>query len=491
MTRAGQTLLATGRGRALAVVLVGTFMGGLDTYVVNLALPTVAGALQTDIGAVQWVVLAYLLGITGLVVTFGRAADIYGTRPVFAAGLLTFTLGSALGGVAPGIGWLVAARGLQGLGAAMMTAAGQAIVVELYPEGERGRAFGWLHVAVSAGFTAGPTVGGYLIDQVGWRSVFFVNVPIGLLAALGAVRFLPQGQRQKGQSFDLPGAATLTVGLVAVLLGLSRAPKVGWGSAEFLVALLVAGVLLGSFVVIERRAAQPIVDLALFRRWPFTAGLLAACLTFVAMASNMFLVPFLLQQLLALPATQAGLVMIAVPLTILWVAPVGGRLVDRLGPRQPATAGLALVTVAIVLLAMVRADTWPAWAAVVLALYGAGAGLFQAPNNSAVLGAAPPERRGVASGTLATMRQLGQVVGVAAAGALWAGRREAYSARLPAEEALELGFRDAFLGLALVGAVAALLSWTRQPRAGRPTLRPSEASPAAPGPKTPVPPGSA
>ena len=436
-------------------------MGGLDTYIVNLSLPTIAQALQADIGAVHWIVLAYLLAITGLVVTFGRAADLYGTRPVFVIGLVTFTLGSALGGLAPGIWWLVGARGLQGLGSAMMLAAGQAIVAELFPEGERGRAMGWLHVAVSAGFAAGPTLGGLLIDQVGWRAVFLINVPIGMLAALAAVKYVPPGARRHGQAFDLPGAATLTLGLVALLLALSRGLTDGWGTAEVVGELLTAAVFLAAFVAIERRAARPIVDLALFRRWPFTAGLVAAFLTFVAMASNMFLVPFLLQQLMALSAAQAGLVMIAVPLTILCVAPLSGHVADRVGARLPATIGLVLVTAAIILMATFRADTSPLWATVVLALYGAGAGLFQAPNNSAVLGAAPPSHRGVAAGTLATMRQLGQVVGVAVASGLWTGRRDAYGAWLPPDEALALAFRDALLGLAVVGVAAVLVSWLR------------------------------
>lgn len=456
-----QTAWAPARRRALAVVLAGTFMGGLDTYIVNLSLPTIAQALQADVGTVQWVVLAYLLAITGLVVTVGRAADLYGTRPVFATGLATFILGSALGGLAPSIWWLVAARGLQGLGSAMMLAAGQAIVAELFPEGERGRAMGWLHVAVSAGFAAGPAVGGLMIDHVGWRAVFLVNVPIGTLAALAAVRYLPPGGRRHGQAFDLSGATSLTLGLVALVLALSRGPAEGWGTAEVVGELLMAVVLLAAFVVIERRAAQPIVDFGLFHRWPFTAGLVAAFLTFVAMASNMFLVPFLLQQLMGLPATQAGLVMIAVPLTILWVAPLSGHLADRVGPRLPATVGLLLVTAAIILMATFRAATSPLWAAVVLALYGAGAGLFQAPNNSAVLGAAPPNHRGVAAGTLATMRQLGQVIGVAVASGLWAGRLNFYGTWLQSEEALSLAFRDALLGLALVGVVAVLVSWLR------------------------------
>lgn len=455
------------RRRALGVVLIATFLTGLDTYIVSLSLPTLARVLGTDIGTVSWVALAYLLAVTSLVVAFGRAADLWGAKRVFRVGLLTFSLGSALAGLAPGVGWLVVFRGIQGTGAAMLLATGQAIITEVFPPGERGRALGWMHVAVAAGFTAGPIVGGWLLEVVGWRAVFFVTVPIGLATVGVATRVLPAADRHTAcQRFDAAGAVTLALGLIALLLGLTWGQQAGWLAPHVLGSLGLAAGLLATFMAIERRAAQPLAALGLFRNRAFSAGLLAAVLTFVAMASNMFLVPFLLQEVMGLAASRAGWVMIAVPLTILWVAPLGGRLADRYGPRGPATAGLGLVTVAITLMGGLRADASPLWAAAVLALYGAGAGLFQAPNNSAVLGAAPPGRRGVASGMLVTARQLGQMLGVAVAGALWVGRRAVYADGLPPEEALALGLRDAFWGLALISLLAAAVSWLRGPQGG-------------------------
>lgn len=447
------------RRAALWVVLAGTFMGGLDAYIVNLSLPAIGRTLGADVAAVQWVPLAYLGAITGLVVACGRAADLYGAGRVYAAGLAAFTLASALAGLAPGLAWLVAARAAQGAGAAAILAAGQAIVAERFGA-ERGRALAWLHVAVSAGFAAGPTLGGVLVERAGWRSVFFVNVVPGLAALAVARRALPPGERRPGERLDVGAAAALTVGLVALLLGLTWGQREWWALPAAVAALVSGGVLLAAFVVAQRRAPQPIMDPALFRSWPFTAGLAAAFLTFVAMASNMFLIPFLLQESLGLPPGTAGLVMVIVPLAIVCVAPLAGRLADRVGPRLPATAGLALV------------------AAAVLALYGAGAGLFQAPNNSAVLGAVPARRRGVAAGTLTTVRQLGQVAGIAVAGGLLVGRRDAYAAAAPPDLALALGFRDAFAVLAAVAVGAALVSWLRGP------ATPASAPPAvaAPGP---------
>lgn len=461
MSETRRKIATLGRSHALAVALAGTFMAGLDTYIVNLALPTIRHALAISVADIAWVVLAYLLAITAVVITGGRATDLYGARRVFTAGVITFTLGSALAGLAPSLGWLVASRGIQGIGAAMLLAAGQTIVAGLFDEGERGKAFGWLHVAGSAGFAIGPTLGGLLIVQAGWRAVFFVNLPIGILTAIAAQRFLPAGTPRRDQVFDLGGAVTLTLSLLVFVWGLTAGPRQGWFAASVIAALALAALGLVAFVCVERIACQPIVDLRLFRHWPVTAGLLAAFLTFVALASNMFLVPFLLQQVMGIGVARAGLLMIAVPLTILGFAPLSGQLADQIGPRLPATVGLGLVTTAIFLMAGLGTWSTVPGIVIVLALYGAGAGLFQAPNNSAVLGAAPADRRGVTSGMLVMMRQLGQVVGVALATALWTSREDFYATWLPTPAARALGVRDALLGLAVVGLVATVTSWAR------------------------------
>jgi len=213
---------------------------------------------------------------------------------------------------------------------------------------------------------------------------------------------------------------------------------------------------------VEHRAASPMMDLDLFRRRAFTAGLLATFFNFIAMASNMFLIPFLLQKQLRLSPARAGLLMMAVPVTILWAAPVGGWLSDRLGPRVPATMGLVLVTLTVVLMAALSGGTSALLMGMVLGVYGLGAGLFQSPNNSGVLGAAPRERLGVASGTLATMRQMGQVTGIAIASTVWVAREQAYLAGgLSGLAAQGAGFRDAFLVLAGAGLLAVVASALR------------------------------
>lgn len=443
------------------MVLAATLIGGLDTYTVSLALPTIRDDLGVTTSAVQWVQLVHLLAIATLLISFGRAVDVWGSRPVLLSGLVVFSAGSALAALAPQFAVLVAARGLAGIGAAMLLAGGPALVADLYPPGARARPLAALHVAVSVGYIVGPLIGGPLIEAAGWRAIFLVAPIVGSLAALAGIRFLPKGGGRPGSRFDLPGAATLAAGLAAIALGLAR-PGATDGSPLVPALAVGAGVmLLAAFVHIERRAREPLIDLALLARWRFSAGLLAAFLTFVALASNMFLVPFLLQDLLDLAPTPAGRVMIAVPAAIVVAAPLAGWLADRHGPRLPATTGLVLIAAAIGLLATIRTDTSALLVVAVLVLYGAGAGLFQAPNNSAVLDAVPANVRGVASGALATTRQFGQLVGVALATAVWTGRTAAYQSTGSAGEALGLGFRDAFLVLALVALLAFLVSATR------------------------------
>ncbi len=405
--------MSTGRS-VLVVVLVATAMSNLDQSGVGVALPTLRRVFGAEVGLIQWVVLAHQLAIVGTLLIAGRLTDRIGARGIFLAGLALFTFASGLCGLSRTAWQLVGSRGLQGIGAAMLLASGQALLTDAYPVGRRGSAMGLMHMAVAAGLTAGPSVGGLLIGVAGWRAVFLVNLPLGVLALGLAWRHLP---RMAGQPTP-------------------RLVPHGW----------------------------------LLRSWPLVAGLLAAFLAFVALASNMFLVPFALQSLMGLSPAEAGLVMVAVPLTILIVAPLSGRLTDRIGPRWPATLGLGVVAAAILLMARLGPATAPAVAVLTLVVYGTGAGLFQAPNNAAVMTAAPVGARGTVSGLLALARGLGQIAGVALAGTIWGRRQDAYAGDAGTADALAPALRDAFLVLAGVALAAVPVSLLR----GNPIVREGE-----------------
>lgn len=395
----------TPRRSVLAVVLLATAMSNLDQSIVGVALPTLRAVFEADIGLIRWVILAYQIGIVGTLLIAGRLADHIGPRRIFLGGLILFTLAAGLCGLALTAEQVIIGRGLQGVGGAMLLATGHALLTDAYPAGQRGTAMSFLHMAVAAGLTAGPSLGGLLIDVASWRAIFLAGLPIGL---------------------------------VTLWLAWSRLPR-----------------------VVPQPAARPRPDRPLGRSWPLLSGLLAAFLAFVALAANMFLIPFALQPLMGLSPARAGLVMIAVPLTILIVAPLSGRLTDRIGPRWPATAGMGLVAVAILLMAQLRPASTIPFAVLVLVLYGMGAGFFQAPNNAAVMTAAPPGARGMVSGTLALARSLGQIGGVALASTIWSWRQAVYTRRPDSEDPLGGALRDAFLVLAAVAVIAVIVSMLR------------------------------
>ncbi len=400
----------TAERSVLVVVLLATAMSNLDQSIVGVALPTLRRAFNADLRLIQWVILAYQVAIVATLLIAGRLSDRLGARRIFLAGLVLFTLASGLCGLALTAWQLVVFRGLQGIGAAMLVATGQVLLTEAYPAARRGSAMGSLHMAVAAGLTAGPSLGGLLIEAASWRVIFLINLPIGLFALWLAWGRLPRGVSQ-------PAAGSL--------LTLSRC-----------------------------------------RSWPLLAGLLAAFLAFVALAANMFLIPFALQPLMGLSPARAGLVMIAVPLTILVVAPLSGRLTDRVGPRWPATAGIGVVAVAILLMAQLRADSAVPSAVLILVLYGIGAALFQAPNNAAVMTAAPEGARGTVSGLLALARSLGQIGGVALAGAIWGWRQEVYARSSGGIDPLGGALRDAFLVLAMIAVAAVVVAMLRRDARG-------------------------
>ncbi|PZS04482.1 MAG: MFS transporter [Candidatus Chloroheliales bacterium] len=450
----------------LATLAFGTFMATLDSSIVNIALPTIRQQLQAG-DAVEWVVLSYLLATTSTLLLIGRLSDLIGRRPIYVNGFAVFTFGSLLCGLAWDIWSLVGFRVLQGLGAAMLFAIGPAIVSDTFGPHERGRALGWIGTVVALGTSLGPVLGGLLLSAFGWPAIFFVNVPIGLVAIWRAYVVIPEGQRQVQHGFDIPGAALFVVGIISVLIGLNFAPEpsYGWGSPLVLSLLGIGGVLLAAFLLWELRAKEPLLRLSMFRIWPYAAALLAACLVFTSNAANLFVIPFFLQQVLQYPAGQAGFILLAGPIALSVASPIGGNLSDRFGPRWVASGGLLLTTAGYFLLTGLEPG-W-SWHDVVwrTALISFGLGLFQSPNSSSALNAAPKTQRGVASSLLSFMRNLGFVVGVAVGAAVWYSSRTSYAltnhvpiSNLTAQVA---GMRTVYITIAAITLLAALISLAR------------------------------
>lgn len=452
-------LIDVRRRRTAWLVLAGTTLLSFQGGLLRVALPVIRSDLDASVGAMELVGVAGLVATIATVVIFGRLADMVGARPIYSAGLVVFAAGGALSALAPGTGALALAQVAQGLGWSMAVSAATPLLVQAFPPERRGRAVAANHMAVAVGLAAGPGAGGFVVEHLGWRTAMFVIAPVALSVGALVQRSL-SADRPPGPAphFDVPGAATLALGLTALLVVLD---STGHDRLPMVAVAGIAGLGIAAFITflrVEAGSPEPTVDLDLFRNRAFSAGLGASFLNFVAMASNMFLMPFFLQEALGLSAGRAGTVMMAMPVGVLVTAPVAGKMADRVGPRLPATLGMGLITGAIAVMAGFTGGVSVAEVAGVLLIYGIGAGLFQSPNISGVLGAAPADRLGVASGTLSTLGRLGQVVGVAVAGGIWEQQTPAAQAGGNVE-----AFTTAFLVLALVGALATAASWVRGP----------------------------
>jgi EmrB/QacA subfamily drug resistance transporter len=404
----------------LVTVGVGTFMSALDGNVVNTILPLLSRARHSGVATVEWVVTIYLVLTSGMLLTAGRWGDLHGQRPIYLTGFVVFILGSALCGLSPSAGWLIASRALQALGATMLFSSSPAIISLNFPAAQRGQALGLQGTMTYLGLCAGPLLGGWLASHFSWRAVFFINVPVGLLALCLAIRFVPTNNRlQSGSRFDVLGAALFLAGLTGLLFVLDQGHTWGWLSGRTLGLLAISAGLGVGFVILESRLHEPMLDLGLFRDRLFTAATLSAVLDFMSLSGLLFLMPFFLIQGRGDSPARAGLILTALPLVMAVAAPFSGLLSDRIGTRIPATVGMAIFTLGLLLLAGLHRHSSVGEIACFLAVAGLGTGVFISPNNSALMGAAPRERQGIASGVRATARNLGNMVGIAMTGAIF------------------------------------------------------------------------
>jgi EmrB/QacA subfamily drug resistance transporter len=405
----------------LSAVMLGSFMAPLDGSIVNTVLPEITSHFHTDISIAQWVPTVYLLTISCLILLYGRLGDMIGYKWVYLCGLVAFIMASALCGSSQSIWMLIGLRALQGLAAGMMMAVGFAIVTAAFPKKERGKAIGIYSISIAVGLSLGPTVGGLIAEYGSWRYVFFINVPIGIAAFLWGARIIPRGNTNPGQRLDWAGALTAFVFLSTLLLYANRGEDWGWTSPMPLVLLAVALVFAVLFFWIEKKSPQPMLNLALFKSRRFSFASLSALLNFMALYTLIFLTPFYLVFALHYSVVKLGLVMGAAPLATLFLGPPSGILSDRFGTRAFAVCGMAISALGLYLLSGLKESADALDVAWRLAVVGVGIGIFQSPNNSAIMGSVPPPYLGIAAGILAAMRNVGMVLGIAVAGAVLFG----------------------------------------------------------------------
>jgi len=404
----------------LMAIGIGTFMTALDTSVVNTILPLIGASSGSAVASVEWVVTIYLLLLSGLLLSFGRLGDLRGHKPVYILGFGVFMVSSALCGLAPSVPVLVACRALQAVGGAMLAANSPAILTKSFPTNQRGRALGLQATMTYLGLTVGPSLGGWLAEQFGWRVVFYINVPVSLAAVILSLKYVPgDAVTQQSEHFDFAGASVFLGGLSALLLGLNQGHRWGWASPQVLALLSGALALLGVFVLIERRVAHPMLDLSLFERPQFSLSVVSAVLNYICVYSCIFLLPFYLIEGRGFSPGEAGLLLTAQPIIMALVAPLSGSISDRIGARLPGAVGMGGLSAGMFLLSRLGPHSPQGEIILALAVVGLGTGTFISPNNSALMGAAPRHRQGIAAGILATARNFGMVLGVGLAGAIF------------------------------------------------------------------------
>lgn len=412
----------------LVTVAFGTFMATLDSSIVNIALPTIRAKLETG-DNIEWIVLSYLLVTTSTLLIMGRLSDMLGRKKIYLLGFAVFTLGSLLCGLSWNLMSLVGFRIVQGLGAAMIFANGPAIVSDVFPPDKRGQALGWIGTAVAAGSSTGPVAGGILLENFGWESIFYVNVPIGLIAIWRAAVTLPPSVPSVDRRFDLPGAVLFLLGVTTLLMGVDFGPSPAYGwSHPLVLSLIIMGIgFLSAFIWWERRAPSPMLQLSLFKIRSVSAALAAAVSGFIASGANLYVLPFFLQLILHFDPQHAGFIMLAGPLTLSVAAPIGGYLSDKISTRYISTVGLLITATGYSMLSFLNAE-WQ-WHDVVwrTALVSLGFGFFQSPNSSSALNAAPLPQRGIASSLIAFMRNLGLVFGISVGATVWYSVRNLFA----------------------------------------------------------------
>ncbi len=397
-------------GRVMLVACIGSLMGTLDSTIVSVSLPNITRDLGMDGTAALWVPAAYLVTMAVLLLTVGRYSDMHGRKKVFTAGFAIFTLGSLLCSMASSGEQLIAFRILQGVGGAFITATSTAIITNTVPSSIRGRALGINTMSIYTGLSLGPALGGVLTEAFGWRSIFMVNLPIGLVVVSLALFWLKEGKTpQERKPFDLAGTSTFSVTLVSLMVALTLGGRQGWDDPLALVLLAVALLVMPAFLVIERRRGEAAMfDLSLvLRNRLFAAANLSAFLNYMAYYNVSFMMSFYMQSVLGLSILSTGFVLLVMPVTMAAISPLSGWTSDRLGSRVLATGGMLLVAMSLLSMLTLDIDSGTLHIVLLLGLLGVGMGAFSTPNTSAVMGCVKRSQLGLASGTISLMRIVG------------------------------------------------------------------------------------
>src|SRR5438270_7236906 len=454
----------------LAAVAFGLFMIMLDNTVVNVALPSIGRDLHVSISSLEWVVTAYALTFAALLITGGKLGDLMGRRRIFIVGIAIFTLSSLACGLAPTAGFLIGARAVQGVGAALMNPASLSIITATFPPRERGQAIGiWAGVSAMA-LAIGPLVGGLIVDNINWNWIFFINVPVGVVGIVVSQLVIKESRdTSHEQSIDLPGLVTSGLALFALSYALIEGNKLGWSSGEILGLFAAAAVLLAAFIVLESRQRLPMLDLSLFKIPSFVGANVVALLVSLGMFGVFFFISLYVQNVLGYSPTKAGAVLLPMTLLIIFIAPIAGKKSDRIGGRWLMGGGMTLLGVSLLFYQRAGVHTGFLTLLPSMLLGGVGMAMTMSPMTSVAMGSVPVDKAGVGSGVLNSFRQIGGALGIAVMGAIVASYLHGAPARSEAaKQQFVNGLHAALLvsaGIAFVAAAVAVVLVRVSPRA--------------------------
>jgi EmrB/QacA subfamily drug resistance transporter len=409
------------RALMLAVCCMSLFMVGLDNTIVNVGLPTIGRDLHAGVSGLQWTVASYTIALAALLMFAGALADRVGRRTIFQVGLSLFTLGSWLCSLAPGLGALIGFRILQGVGGSMLNPAALGIITNTFTgRAERARAIGVWDGVFGLSMALGPVLGGVLVGTVGWRGIFWANIPVGLAAISLTALFVPDSRAPRARRADPVGQFVIIVMLGSLAYAIIEGPALGWRSPEIFGFFALATAALAVLLAYEPRRAEPVVDLRFFRSVPFAGANLSAVCAIAAMAGFLFLSTLYLQDVRGLSALQAGLTILPMPVVMALCAPLAGRMVARRGPRIPLVIAGAAMTISSAALSRLTGSTEHLYLVVTYGMFGVGAGMVSSPITNGVMSGVPKTQAGMASGMNSASRQLGQSLGVAIVGSVLA-----------------------------------------------------------------------
>ena len=453
------------------VVAVGVFMSTMDSSMVNIALSSIMREFNSPLRETEWVVMIYLLTITATLLFWGHLSDRLGRRRMYSLGMFIFAGGSLACSYSPRLGWLVFSRLIQAVGAAMMMSTGPAIIKETSPPDQLGRSLGMIGVAVSLGLMTGPLISGFLIEYYSWRSIFIITVPVGLLFGLLAGKVIPVSKKQSLVPHKLNWRGTIcwTITVTLFSVAVSHATAPAWSTLRILIILAAAIVALSIFVRMELKAVHPLLPLHFFKKWFFSSAIVSSILSFTLLFSAIILTPFYLDRILGLPSSNVGLIMMAIPLSAIVIAPCAGWMSDIFGAKLLSTSGLLVSTSSLFLLAGLTPETRPIHVGYMLALLGCGQAMFLSPNSASVLARVIKEHTGASAAMLATARNLGMLLGIAQSALVFSYYFSELTGGLDMKDVtgdnvvqFMTALKYAFLAAAATGLLAALVSWLRE-----------------------------